>query len=996
MNRYITILQSCGWVVLLLSLGSCSAVEWQKGEVKNGRLNLSEWNFQEQGMVSMSGNWEFYWKEKYTKIEDLPVRKDKEYMALPGFWGDAPTPSMGEEMQGYGTYHIKLTLPDTLTRHFLKLNSMYTAYELWGNGNLLFQSGKVGETEETTVPHFKTGLIELPQVRELDLFLQLASWEHRLGGGTLEKMLIGSERQIRTEWKNNITVQFGAFLFIITISFYLLSLYLLNREHKGYLYVALFAITGALRAICVDEMLVQELLPNFPYFLNQRIRYSGFFMSIGFVALFTQELFKVKGRTILSLGFYVAVLFSVMMFVFPFKYTCYISRIFQLIAIPVSLYCIHIIIKGLKKQPVLALIMLTGGVILFSTMIHTLLIVNGIINATFSYNFGYVIFICSQALSLAYLHNKHQLAASNLAGELLGLNKSLEGKVEERTLEIKEQREELRVQRDQIGIQAEKLRSANQQLQELDMAKTRFFANISHELRTPLTVILGNLRQLKTGVTGTSNEKHVEVSERQSILLTQLINQLLDITKLEAGKMKLNIRKESLIKLLRSYVYAFESLMAQKNIQLNFISNLSDYEGYVDRKALEKIMYNLLSNAYKFTEINGRIDVEAHIIDQQIYIAVKDTGVGISESQLEHIFDRFYQVDSPMEKKHEGTGIGLALVKELVELHQGTIKVDSIEGQGTRFVITLPSQIDCMKDEPSDYQVVEDELMNPTVLQPIHPNKEEVQLKPASTKAPLILVVEDHPDLQELIREELSAYRVIQAFDGKQGVEMALEHVPDFIISDVMMPHKNGFELCELLKNDQRTSHIPIVLLTARAEQEDKLHGLQLGADDYLAKPFDSRELKIRIDNLIQLREQLQQRFATKTELVVFKPEEVVYNSADQIFVDELQQLLEENYHKEGFGVDDFAECMNLSKRHLNRKLNAMMNSSASKLLQNYRLQKASELLHYPNLLVGEIGFKVGFSSRAYFNKCFRDKFGVTPKSYQLKQLELSKELKMA
>lgn len=972
-------------LLLISSLFSCETNAPIHPKVTDGQIDFSHWDFEKNGMVYLNGDWNFYWKTSFQEAKALAEKNEKTGTCyLPGLWSEDASFVMEGEVRGVGIFHVKLLLPDTITAYFLKLNSVYTASEVWVNDRLLSGTGKVGRTAETTVPHFQTQLVELPKTKEIDLFLHIASWEHRRGGGVSDPIIIGTEQQARDEWHTNFMVQFGSFLIITSIGLHLVFLYFFYTEKKSYLYVGLFAIFGVLRAISVDEMVINDMFSHVPYIINQKLRYIGFFMSVGFILLYIYELFKQRTSAYLKWGFYGAVAFSVATVVLPFRLASYISPWFQVLIIPFSLYSLWVIYKSWAYYPVVASFVLIGGCVLFVSMIHTMLIANNIIEGLYYYNIGYVLFIVSQALLLAYLHKEVNEEVNSLASELLTLNKNLELKVNTRTEEIRQQRETLRTQRDQIGAQANKLQAANAQMQALDQAKTRFFANISHELRTPLTLILGALKQVrKQFQRSNANQNYIDLADKYSKQLHHLTNQLLDITKLEARKMSLQLQKESVISVLKNCLLGFEALALQKNINLTFHSDVATYEGVIDRNALEKVMYNLLANAYKFTEEGGQISLRITTTKSHIQVELADTGIGISENQLPHIFDRFYQVG---EHQYEGTGIGLALVKELISLHQGTIEVESEQGTGTLFRVTIPTQLSIDQQEiGSPISTAEKtDSINPEVLQMIH-EKEVSIVSPSQKEAnsTTILLVEDHVDLQALMKENLAAYRVLQAFDGEEGIAMALEHLPDVIISDVMMPKKNGFDLCAALKKDKNTSHIPIILLTARAEHADKLHGLEMGADNYLAKPFDEQELNIRIRNLMRQQRILRERFAKKTELVVFQPTEVTQNPTDQLFMEQLLTGLEDNYTNDAFDVDQLARLLTMNKRSLTKKLKSMLDTSPSKMLQNFRLQKAKELLNDQTVQIGEVCFQVGFSSRSYFTKRFHAKFGETPSEYQ-------------
>lgn len=981
-------LRKYNWQVALIVffslLISCQEKPQQKPKVVDGEFNLSTWDFKLKGMLNLDGEWKFYWGKQITSRKEADSLKHGGTCNILGFWTEEVSEGTMYKQNGVATYHLELTLPDTIHTYSLEINTVYTAYELWGNGRLLTKVGEVGDTPESTQQDFQTQLVELPQNQKIQLFLQVASWEHRRGGGVADPIRIGTKNQIQENWKSNFMGQLIVFTVIFTLSFYLFLLYFFY-PNKSYVYLGLFALLGGLRAICVDELVIEEFFTHFPYFINQRLRYIGFFASIGFVILYVDAAFKKFSNQYFRWGAYLLLGFSLATLIIPFRWSTYLSPYFQAVAIPFTVYGLCIGFYVVKRGGIAAWFLTIGGVIIFLTMVHYLLYANNIIEGRLYHNFGYIAFIISQMLSLSENNRKVYVRSNKLAEELLVLNKNLEQNVELRTLKIKEQSEELRIQRDQISEQADKLQSSNDQLKELDQAKNRFFANISHELRTPLTVINGLLNRLITKVKP-ENQRDIGVASYHSKMLHQLINQLLDVTKLDAGKMKLKVRKEPIVRLLKSYMLSFESLANQKNIKLVFSSNADKFDGYLDRYAIEKVVYNLLSNAYKFTPENGQMSLLVDVNDGYLNLIIQDTGIGIPKTKLSHIFDRFYQVEQTLNKVNEGTGIGLTLVKELIDLHRGTIRVDSEKGKGTSFFI----QISIAKSSYQPNEIIEEFVEeNDNSLIPL-PEKvlssstaiEEENVQDLSK--PLLLLVEDHSDLQELMKDDLKKeYRFIQAYNGEEGIEMALEHVPDLIISDVMMPKKTGFELCEALKRDQRTSHIPIVLLTARAEQMNKLQGLEMGADDYLAKPFDAHELKARARNLIQGRELLRKRFAEKTEFVMIDPQEITHNATDQAFMEKLSNEFANNFSNENYGVEQIAEALNISARQMNRKLKAMIGLSTNKILQNFRLQKSKELLENPELQVKEIGFMVGFASAPYFNKCFRDKFNMTPIEYR-------------
>jgi signal transduction histidine kinase/DNA-binding response OmpR family regulator len=530
------------------------------------------------------------------------------------------------------------------------------------------------------------------------------------------------------------------------------------------------------------------------------------------------------------------------------------------------------------------------------------------------------------------------------------------------------------------------IRREKDRFQELDQLKSRFFANISHEFRTPLTLIMGPLNQLKEKQPDAEDRKLMSLMHRNAERLLNLINQILDLSKLEAGKMKLDLQQVNFPALLKGIVMSFESLAEQQGVRLHFASEVDELALAVDPGKMEQIFNNLLSNAFKFTKISEEVSVLLTVKEDWVTVFVKDTGRGIPADQLPHIFNRFFQADETKTEDVPGTGIGLTLVKELVHLHGGTIDVRSIENKRTSFRLRFP-----VVSNPAVEPTGEEVFMNTSSSSPsfTFPEKELVPapdyklpflpLDRHSSNTPLVLIIEDHEDVRFYIKQNLRQhYRLLEAPDGQDGIDKALEYQPDLIISDVMMPKKNGYEVCRTLKNDQRTSHIPLILLTAKAAREEKLHGLEEGADDYLLKPFDTEELQLRVRNLIASRQQLRQQFTEPAEQAVIDPQ---MNATDRAFLEQVYSILDSHLDNEQFSVDVLAEEIGMSRRHLNRKLSALTDLSANPFIRNYRLQKALLMLERQEGNVSEVAIATGFSSTAYFVKCFREKFGQTPGS---------------
>ena len=521
------------------------------------------------------------------------------------------------------------------------------------------------------------------------------------------------------------------------------------------------------------------------------------------------------------------------------------------------------------------------------------------------------------------------------------------------------------------------LRKKKRQFEELNELKSRFFTNLSHEFRTPLTLMMGPLQQLMEGKRSQEEQQLLGIAYQNANNQLQLVNELLELSRLEAGKMDLKASQQNALPFIRGLVYAFETLAAQRRVELTFQSDMPSLPLYFDISKLEKVINNLLSNAFKFTPEGGQVSVRLSKLGKEACIEVADTGPGVPLDQQERIFDRFFQSD---EYQSMGSGVGLALAKELAKLHHGRITLDSEFGKGAIFKVYLPLGHSHLSEEER-VEATESRASTPSYgLRP----KIALDSQHTTTDVPRVLLVEDNAEVRGFVKQRLATnFQVTEAMNGQAGIEKALEEMPDLVVSDVMMPRKNGYELCAALKTDVRTSHIPIILLTAKAEQAEKIQGLKTGADDYLAKPFDAEELNVRIRNLIQLRQQLRERFATAVEL---KPSEVSANSVDQDFLARALQIVEARIADEQFSVDVLAREAGMSRPHLNRKLRALVNQSTNQFIQSVRLQRAADLLRQQSGTVSEIAFQTGFSSTAYFIKCFKDKYGETPGSFAKNQ----------
>ena len=543
--------------------------------------------------------------------------------------------------------------------------------------------------------------------------------------------------------------------------------------------------------------------------------------------------------------------------------------------------------------------------------------------------------------------------------------------------------------------------------EELHQMKLQFFTNISHELRTPLTLILGPLEYLKKSGDSLSFGQRAyqyQLIGKNAQFLLRLVNQILDFRKLDQGKMSLNVQNGDLIDFVREISEPFQFIAQKKQITFDIPSAFQEMEGWFDLDILEKTVYNLLSNAFKFTPKFGRVSVEIEPlldINQQkrtspgqrmIELRIRDTGPGISDEKRERIFERFFSVSQTEKDNKQGTGIGLAFTKNLVELHHGSIRVESRVGQGSCFIVTLPIGKNSYKKSELLKAPTEISLSHETSLSSWVPNKmldehmESSYLEEgARTNLPQILIIDDYPDIRSLIRQSLGGkYQILEASDGLMGLEMALEHLPDLIISDVMMPKMNGLELCQRLRGNSRISHIPFVLLTAKSSEENELEGLKNGADAYVRKPFNMDVLEAQIQNILFQRQELKARF--RRELLL-EPEQVTVASVDEEFLKRAMEIIEDHMANPDFNVETMVKEIGMSRSKLYLKLKALTEQSTSEFIRTVRLKRAVQLLENGGLTVKEIMYMTGFNTASYFSKCFKKQFGVSPSEYLKKKV---------
>ncbi len=522
-------------------------------------------------------------------------------------------------------------------------------------------------------------------------------------------------------------------------------------------------------------------------------------------------------------------------------------------------------------------------------------------------------------------------------------------------------------------------------LREIESMKSRFFANLSHEFRTPLTMIKGPLEQLINGRIKENLLHYYKIILNNTEKLQALIEQLLELSRLDVESIPVNKHSYELIGLLKSFTYSFIPLAEQKFITLTFESNVEKLNLLIDRDKLEKIINNLLSNAFKFTPDGGKIHVniifENTTDNSHVIVEVVDNGIGIPEQYRTKIFDRFYQVETSYQKSSGGSGIGLALVKELVNLLSWNISVMSKENEGTKFILKIP--VETINQTLAEQDV--DNLLQRIAaqnLKPVSEEQSEISIEESGTdkNKPTVLIVEDSTDTRNFISDLLQHdYTILSSPTADEGIEYAFKNMPDLIVSDLMMPGMDGLEFCRRIKTDWRTSHIPVILLTAKATDESKLEGLETGADDYILKPFRFEELAVRIKNLIEQRKHLHEKFSKDINL---QPKIISGNSIDEEFLNRVIDTTQKNIGNNNFTSEKLAEELFVSKRQLHRKLLAITGQGPGEFIRIMRLKKAAQMLLEKKLSVTQIAYEVGFESPAQFSRAFKKQFDSLPSDF--------------
>ena len=862
------------------------------------------------------------------------------------------------------------------------INGISQQVQIYLDDEMIYQFGNFASFDDDHYYGWRQHIVQLPpDISERVLTLRI--WSIGQYTGIIEPVILAPMFNIiESQFFQNIDELFFAGFFVLLGSVILIMFIFLQRN-RMFLGIAIFLLAMGFFNGC-NSLFLQYLVKGPQTFFKIEL-FSLLALPIGAFLIIEPLVLPIYAKIInyfwrFALFFWILIL--VLVQIIPLTFLDIIYNLFTILitlTIPTSTFFIYKSVKNGGKQVrilfvgiLLALLACIIEAITYYTSQRVILT---------TYNLSYIpIGVLCFVGSLTWIVVQQYI-------ETYRQKESALQSVMESTLQSERMENEIRIK----NLEAKKW-------QELDQMKSRFFANISHEFRTPLTLILGTAGQLLDNSVNDADQKKHRLLIKNSNRLLLLVNQLLDLSKLESGKMKLKAEYQDIVPQVRVICHFFDSLFKQKNITLAINAEPPSIKLYYDPDKMEKIIGNIISNALKFTPPDGKITVDM-TCHENFEIVITDTGPGIAKEHMPYIFDRFYQAAQGHKQEQHGSGIGLALTRELVKLHHGEISAASEAGNGTSISIRLLSGCNHLgpdeiieRQETAASQEQDHYTDTPDTNSIQHlitcdkdssADIKEQAMPILDDNSPILLIVEDNTDMQKYIRDIfVKEFQIILAGNGKQGVDMAIEYVPDIIISDVMMPDMDGFALCNKIKHDQRTSHIPLIMLTARSSQDSRIEGLTLGADDYLVKPFDVPELKTRVKNLIDQRQRLYKRFSNEASLNL---DELAQIPADKKFLAKIVSIIENKIDDSDLNIIVLGKEIGLSRSQLYRKINALTGQSVSGFVRLIRLKHAARLLEYQAGTISEIAYKTGFSNPNYFRKCFKEQFGYPPSEHLLK-----------
>jgi len=915
----------------------------------NGVVDLKSYHPLQDPPIKLSGEWLFAWK-KFVGEEEL--KKAGKYTEVPGNWtlynSDA---SFFNKGSGYATYGLMILLPKADQNLALLLPPLPSAYRLFVDGKLVATMGKV-DTSSNMIPKSVSKVVYFTAKSDKAfLLLQLSNY-HFSSSGMWSSITIGSPEQI-TDIRDKSFIA-DAFLVgsLLIMGLYHLAIFAMRRKEKAALFFAILCLALALRACFSMTPLLFYFAPEFSYSLGLKILYTLFPVCLlGFVYFLTStELVRFPlfmKRMFLGVGLG----YTCLVWLSPNPIYGNLLIVVIIMAVCMGCFTVYFLIKHLRDNPLDNALLLLGILACFIGLLNDSLYEAKLINTGFLLPFAFLILLLLQAIVLSLRFTGALTGSERLATELATSNVAYEQMV--------------------LGR-----REAEEQI-EIESLKSKFFSNITHEFKTPLSLITAPTEYLLRVSTDSKEKNLLNTVYRNASHLLRLVNQMMDLSKSNAGKMTKTEMVGDIKEFSHELLLSFQPLASSKNITLQFVEeDVPDNYCLFDGDKLEKILNNLLSNAIKFTSGgNVILKVSFKQFDQKncFQLTLVDSGIGMSDEMQANLFKPFYQDSGTSFLNPNGTGLGLSYTKELVNLLNGTIEVKSKQGVGSSFTIVFPVEL----IEESEPENISDTSGTSTLL--TIPEDER------PSDLPAILIIDDHSGLAEYIANFFRPfYEVNTCVDGEQAWTIIQQDLPDIVISDIMLPGKDGYEIASLIRNSPLTSHIGIILLSAKSTIDSRLKGLDMGANDYLTKPFLLSELKFRVDNQIKYQRTLQEYYHKH----VFAANEFKSEDITHPFLIKLYEILDQYLDHSDFSIADLADKLAMSSRTLNRKLNSLTKMASSELIRNYRLKKAATFLT-TGFSVSEAAYMSGFESVSYFGQCFKEQYRITPSEF-IKQTRIA------
>ncbi|MEW9123806.1 MAG: ATP-binding protein [Thermotaleaceae bacterium] len=885
-------------LIILIGLSMIGGCEnrMQKQRAAHGILDLSQWNFEEQGPVRLDGEWEFHWKQLY-RPEAFKVDKEeftnKDYVRVPGTWKDYNIDKKDNSGYGYATYRMQIILPVQEKVYAIRVSSIATSHKIWINGEQISMNGQIGIDQKSAVPNVTPNIIHFSSKKgTVELIIQVSNFVHRKGG-IWQSLMIGESDQIRKMHDRNVFFDISLFGSILVMAFYHLSLYALRKKDPSTLYFSTFCFLIALRILLVGEKFLQLLIPQLPQEVAFKLEYLTFYLGMmifymSIHVLFPKEMSEVIYKGTVSM----CMIYSAIVLMTSSRIYTYMLTSFQMASIMFCIYLLYVISLAVLRRRDGARIILIGTIIFVIAVINDIFYYNGIIATGNMTPIGLFIFIFSQSFILSARFSRAFTTIEEMSERLLAM----------------------------------------------DRIKDEFLANVTHEIVTPLSGMIGIAESMNDGVAGSLN---VEQTRNLFLIissgrrLTALVNDILDFSRLKNQDIQLKKSDVCLKEIVGLVLELCRPLADDKKIVLK--NNIPDNFGRIqaDVNRLQQILHNLIGNAIKFTQV-GTITLSAVQRERFIEITVADTGIGIAPEEHEKIFNAFEQIDKGTASKFGGTGLGLSITKTLIELHGGTICVDSEEGKGAKFIFTLPIEnkklesihLDMLKRNNLWSNSSEDAYKFRNLDATCKHTTEQKGVKNKNNKEDefkVLIVDDEYVNRQVMINQLLlKKYIVITALSGKEAIKIMKENIDiDMVILDIMMPDMNGYEVCRILRQDYSMLELPILMLTAKNQEKDIIMAFDAGANDYLTKPFNKKEMLARVDTLLNIKKLMVQMLEAKTQFLQaqIRPH-FLYNTLNTIMAfcrtdpEKAWQLLDElsNYLRGKFSFRDTSRYIPLEK----------------------------------------------------------------------------------